>query len=100
MTSIRSRLAKKRAKMRKKKILRKKVHIHNRRRYSGVRVGLSAGARAKSLATRRTNRLVRHKVSQLGRHRAKAKTKKRPMPVTGAGMAPLSTSSYFSLVQF
>lgn len=77
-----SRFARRRAKIRKKKLLRVKVRKHSHRRYAGVRGG------TKKL---RRTRLKPHKTT------AKRKTYKVKPQTAGQGMPPISMSTYLSM---
>jgi len=81
---LRSRFVRRKAAVRKKRILRTKVRHHTHRRYAGVR-GLRKGGKK----LRRT-RIKPHK------HTAKRRTYK-AKPKTGQGLPPISVSAYMSM---
>jgi hypothetical protein len=81
---LRSRNVRRKAAVRKQRLLRSKVRNHNHRRYAGVR-----GVKLRDKKLRRP-KLKPHKPT------AKRKTYK-VKPESGQGMAPLSMSTYLSM---
>jgi len=81
---LRSRFVRRKASVRKKRILRTKVRHHYHRRYAGIR-----GAKQRGKKLRRT-RIKPHKPT------AKRRTYK-VKPPSSQGMAPISVSTYLSM---
>lgn len=84
MKTLRSRNVRRKAKLRKKRILRNKVRHHYHRRYAGVH---------HRLRTKKTKRRLKVKPATPSAKRKSYKVK----PKSGSGLPPISMSTYMSM---
>jgi hypothetical protein len=85
MKTLRSRNVRRKAKLRKKRILRNKVRHHYRRRYAGVHHRLRT--------KKKTVRRLKVKPAAASAKRKSYKVK----PKSGSGLPPISMSTYMSM---